>query len=74
MSTKMRKRFFLMFTPESLVASGLPPTVGPLVCPRCGSQMRVLAVIADPAEVMKILRHLVQIGRPPPGLDTSLLN
>jgi hypothetical protein len=36
--------------------------------------MRVLAVIADPAEVMKILRHLVQIGRPPPGLDTSLLN
>jgi len=74
MRTKMRKRFFLMFTPESLVASGSPPTVDPLVCPRYGSQMRMLAVIADPAEVMKLLRHLVTIGRPPPGLETSLLN
>jgi hypothetical protein len=34
----------------------------------------VLAVITDAAEVKKILRHLVKIGRPPPGLDPSLLN
>ena len=27
--------------------------------------MRILAVITDSAEVDKILRHLVKIGRPP---------
>jgi hypothetical protein len=35
--------------------------------------MKVLAVITDPVEVDKILRHLIQIGRPPPGLDNSAL-
>ena len=56
--------------------------VDPLVCARCGSRMRVLAVNTDAAEVKKILRHpsggalrrLVKIGRPPPGLDPSWLN
>jgi hypothetical protein len=48
--------------------------VDPLVCPRCSSKMRVLAVITDPAAVDKILRHLIKIGRPPPGLDPSTLN
>jgi hypothetical protein len=48
--------------------------VDPLVCPRCSSRMRVLAVITAPAEVNKILRHLVKIGRPPPGLDPASLN
>jgi hypothetical protein len=46
----------------------------PLVCPRCGSEMKLLAVITDPAEVRKILRHLLKIGRAPPGLDASALN
>jgi hypothetical protein len=45
-----------------------------LVCPRCGSEMRVLAVITNAAEVKKILRHLIKIGCPSPGLDPSLLN
>jgi hypothetical protein len=49
--------------------------------------MRILAVITDPAEVKKILRHLIKIGRPPrgrqpfrqkrrepPGLDPASLN
>jgi hypothetical protein len=36
--------------------------------------MRILAVIIDPGEVKKILRHLVKIGRPPPGLDPAALN
>ena len=45
-----------------------------LVCPRCASEMRVLAVITNAAEVKKILRHLIKIGCPPPGLDPSLLN
>lgn len=48
--------------------------VDPLVCAWCGSQMRVLAVITHAAEVKKILRHLIKIGRPPPGLDPSALN
>ncbi|MBM3501624.1 MAG: transposase [Armatimonadetes bacterium] len=48
--------------------------VDPLVCCRCGSAMTVIAVITDPPEVRKILRHLVKIGRAPPGLDPSLLN
>ena len=46
----------------------------PLVCPQCGSEMRLIAVITDSAEVSTILRHLVKIGRPPPGLDASALN
>jgi hypothetical protein len=37
--------------------------VDPLICCRCGSPMRILAVITEPMEVHKILRHLVKIGR-----------
>ena len=48
--------------------------IDPLICPRCGSEMRLIAVITDPAEVCTILRHLVKIGRSPPGLDASALN
>ena len=48
--------------------------VDPLICPRCSSKMRVLAVITNAAEVKKILRHLINIGCPPPGLDPSLLS
>jgi hypothetical protein len=36
--------------------------------------MKVIAVITDPAQVLKILRHLIQTGRPPPGLDPASLN
>jgi len=46
----------------------------PMVCPRCGSPMRVLAVIIDSQEVKKILRHLVKTGKSPPGLQPSTLN
>jgi hypothetical protein len=35
--------------------------------------MRILAVITEPEEVKKILRHLVKVGRPPPGLDPSFV-
>jgi hypothetical protein len=48
--------------------------IDPLVCPHCSSKMRILAVITDPAEVKKILRHLIKIDRPPPGLDLATLN
>ena len=36
--------------------------VDPLICPRCSAQMRVLAVITEPEEVRKVLRHPVKIG------------
>ncbi len=48
--------------------------VDPLVCPRCSAPMRILAIITEPEEVRKILRHLVKIGRSPPGLDLASLN
>jgi hypothetical protein len=45
--------------------------VDPMLCPRCGSEMKL---ITDPPEVRRILRHLLKIGRAPPGLDPSALN
>ncbi len=38
----------------------------PLNCPRCHKPMKVIAVITDPAQVLKILRHLIKKGTPPP--------
>ena len=37
--------------------------VDPLLCPKCGGPMRVIAVIRDPKVVDKILRHLRAQGR-----------
>lgn len=48
--------------------------VDPMVCPKCGSEMKVIAVIQEPTEINRILRHLVKQGRPPPGFDPTLLN
>ena len=33
----------------------------------------VIAVITDPAQVLKILMHIVKTGKPPPGLDPTCL-
>ncbi|MEW5814496.1 MAG: transposase [Spirochaetota bacterium] len=46
----------------------------PFVCEKCGSDMRVIAVIQDQVEIKKILKHLVKIGRSPPGLNPASLN
>jgi hypothetical protein len=48
--------------------------IDPLVCPKCGSEMKVIAVIQDPVEIRDILTHLVKAGRAPPGLDPTVLN
>ena len=48
--------------------------VHPFVCEKCGSDMRVIAIIQNQAEITKILRHLVKLGRAPPGVDPALLN
>ena len=38
----------------------------PLICPRCGNCVRVLAIITDLSRVGRILRHLIKTGRAPP--------
>ncbi len=48
--------------------------VDPLVCPKCGWDMKVVAVIEDPAEIRRILRHLIKIGRSPPGVRLSCVS
>jgi len=45
--------------------------VDPLRCARCGSQMRVLAVITEPQQVRRILIHLIKTGVAPPGLQIA---
>lgn len=47
--------------------------VDPLVCPKCGAEMKVIAIIEDPDELGRILRHLVKMGRSPPGFDPDRL-
>ena len=44
-----------------------------LIGSRCGSQMRVLAVITDPPQAGRILLHLIKTGAAPPGLDAASL-
>jgi hypothetical protein len=31
--------------------------------------MKLIAVITDPAQVLKILRHIIKTGKPPPGRE-----
>ena len=43
--------------------------VDPLVCPRCGGEMRVVGFITEPAVIKRILDHLrkrEKLLRPPP--------
>jgi len=48
--------------------------VDPMVCPKCGAEMKVIALIQDPEELKRILRHLVKIRRSPPRFDPDRLN
>ncbi|NIO28918.1 MAG: hypothetical protein GTO29_10255 [Candidatus Latescibacteria bacterium] len=38
----------------------------PLVCPRCGSSMRIIAFITTSADVKRILEHIGEPSEPPP--------
>ena len=43
--------------------------VDPLVCPRCGAEMRVIGFITQPTLIKRILDHLRKrdrVSRPPP--------
>jgi hypothetical protein len=46
----------------------------PFICARCGNSMRVLAIITEPSQIDRILRHLIKIGRAPPGLILAPLH
>ena len=48
--------------------------VDALRCSRCGSPMKLLAVITDPPEVRRILLHLITTGVAPPGLEAAALS
>ena len=34
----------------------------PLLCPKCGTEMRVVSVITEPAVIDRILKHLARTG------------
>jgi hypothetical protein len=38
----------------------------PLVCPRCGSAMRIIAFIMNAADVKRILEYIGEASEPPP--------
>ena len=62
--------------------------VDPLLCPKCGAEMKAIAIIEDRDEIKHILRHpgcraqqqpeaatrLVKNGRSPPGFDPNRPN
>ena len=46
----------------------------PFICPKCSSNMEIIAIIMNPGEIRKILQHLDKIERSPPGINTTSLN
>ena len=48
--------------------------IDPLICKKCASSMKIIAVITAPDEVKKILRHLVKTHYTSPGLNPASLN
>ena len=63
-----------LYDADLLGDSGAQPCESPLICCRCHSPMKIIAVITDPVQVLRILRHLVRTGKPPPGLDPASLS
>jgi hypothetical protein len=48
--------------------------VDPLLCPRCGAEMRVIGFITEPKVITRILDHIRKrdrVSRPPPLLQTT---
>jgi hypothetical protein len=45
--------------------------IDPMICPHCGGEMKIIAVIQDTKEIKKIISHLIKIGRAPPGIRTA---
>ncbi len=50
--------------------------VDPLLCPKCGADMRIVAFITEPSVMKKILdhiRHRARVGRSPPAAPSAVL-
>ena len=51
--------------------------VDPLVCPRCGAEMRIIGFITEPSLVKRILDHVRRrdrVSRPPPHPQPAVAN
>ena len=49
----------------------------PLVCPRCGAEMRVIGFITEPSLIKRILDHIQRrdrVSRPPPRPQQAVAN
>ena len=49
--------------------------IEPLVCRRCGAEMRVVSFITDPRVVRRVVDHLRKrdrVSRPPPPLGRAV--
>ncbi len=44
----------------------------PMICPKCFSEMRIIAIITSEYELKRILRHLAKTGKSPPGLTQNV--
>jgi hypothetical protein len=42
-----------------------------MICPHCGAEMKVIAIIQDTKEIKKIISHLRIIGLAPPGVEEA---
>ena len=45
--------------------------INPLICKKCGSDMRIVAFVMDPEQIDKIMKHLRKQGRAPPIIVES---
>ena len=45
--------------------------INPLICEKCGSAMQIVAFIMDPEQIDRIMQHLINKGRAPPGIVES---
>ena len=43
----------------------------PLICNKCGSEMRIVAFIIEPEQIDRIMQYLINKGRAPPGIAES---
>ena len=51
--------------------------VDPLVCPRCGAEMRIIGFITEPSLVKRIIDHIRKrdrVSRPPPRPQPAVAN
>jgi hypothetical protein len=68
---KKRKSTWAAFPKETGLIKKVYGT-DPLICPKCQSEMKIIAIILEPEEITKILKHLIKIGRAPPGKTNNI--